>query len=389
MHPELVQDGPGSCPKCGMALEPVAASVEEGIDPELASMQRRFLASSVLALPLLVLAMAGIGPGWLQLVISTPVVLWGGWPFFARGWASVMSRSLNMFTLIAIGTGTAFVYSVFAMLWPERIPVEMRGHYYFEASAVIIALVLLGQVMELRARGATRSAVRALLALAPKTARRITEHGEVDVPVEHVRVGDRLRVRPSERVPLDGEVMDGASAVDESAMTGESLPVEKRPGDRLTGGTLNGSGSLVMRVEQVGGDTLLSRIVHMVGEAQRSRAPIQKLVDRVSAIFVPVVILIAIATFATWIALGHPAMALTSAVAVLIIACPCALGLATPMSVMVGTGRGARAGILLKDAEALDHLEMVDVLVVDKTGTLTEGKPALTQVSAAPGFDES
>ncbi len=388
MHPEVVQEGPGDCPKCGMALEPMTASADEAPDPELASMTRRFWVSSMLALPLLILAMAGIGPAWLQFALATPVVLWGGAPFFARGWMSVRRHSLNMFTLIAIGTGTAFLYSVFAWLLPARIPAEMRDHFYFEAAAVIIALVLLGQVMELRARGATRSAVRALLNLAPKTARRITAQGEDDVPLEHVQRGDRLRVRPSERVPLDGVVLDGTSAVDESAMTGESLPVEKRAGDPVTGGTLNGRGSLVMRVEKIGGDTLLARIVHMVGDAQRSRAPIQKLVDRVAAVFVPVVILIAAGTFATWMALGEPALALTSAVAVLIIACPCALGLATPMSVMVGTGRGARSGILLKDAEALDRLEKVDVLVVDKTGTLTEGKPSLTRVTPVAGVDD-
>ena len=388
MHREVVQEGPGSCPKCGMALEPMTAAAEEAPDAELMDMQRRFWWSAALALPLLILAMAAIGPGWLQLALATPAVLWGGWPFFQRGWNSVRQRSLNMFTLIALGTGAAYGYSVFALLLPGCLPVEMRGHFYFEAAAVIVALVLLGQVMELRARGATRSAVRALLALSPKTARRITEQGEEDVPIEQVRPGDRLRIRPGERVPLDGEVLDGTSAMDESAMTGESLPVEKRAGDHVTGATLNGQGSLIMRVEKVGGDTLLARIVHMVGEAQRSRAPIQKLVDRVSAVFVPVVILIAVGTFATWLALGDPALALTSAVAVLIIACPCALGLATPMSVMVGTGRGARAGILLRDAESLDRLEKVTVLVVDKTGTLTEGKPALTSVRTAAGFSE-
>jgi heavy metal translocating P-type ATPase len=389
MHPEIVQEEPGDCPKCGMALEPMNVSADEGPDPEYADMRRRFVVSAALSLPLLILAMVTHGYGWIQFALATPVVLWGGLPFFARGWASLRRRSLNMFTLIALGTGTAYVYSLFALLLPERLPAQLHGQYYFEAAAVIVALVLLGQVLELRARGATRSAIRALLELAPKTARRIGPHGEEDVPLEQIVAGDRLRVRPSERVPLDGVVLEGSSAVDESAMTGESLPVEKRVGDPVTGGTLNGRGSLVMRVEKVGGDTLLSRIVHLVGEAQRSRAPIQKLVDRVSAVFVPAVILIAAATFAVWMALGEPALALTSAVAVLIIACPCALGLATPMSVMVGTGRGARAGILLKDAEALDRLEKTEVLLVDKTGTLTAGKPALSAVHAAGGITEN
>jgi len=390
MHPEVVQEGPGDCPICGMALEPQAPAAEEGPDPELADMRRRFGVSAVLALPLLILAMASHGYGWLQFALSTPVVLWGGLPFFARGWASIRRRSLNMFTLIAIGTGAAYGFSLFALLLPDRLPAEMRGHYYFEAAAVIVALVLLGQVLELRARGATRSAVRALLALAPKTARRVGADGaEEDVPVAHLHRGDLLRLRPGERVPVDGVVVEGGGALDESAMTGESLPVEKQPGDRLLGGTLNGSGAFLMRAEHVGSDTLLARIVQMVGDAQRSRAPIQKLVDRVSAWFVPAVIVVALVTFAVWLALGEPALAIANAVAVLIIACPCALGLATPMSVMVGTGRGARAGILLKDAEALDRLEHVDTLVVDKTGTLTEGKPALTAVRPVAGFAEA
>jgi Cu+-exporting ATPase len=311
MHPEIVQEEPGDCPKCGMALEPMNVSADEGPDPEYADMRRRFVVSAALSLPLLILAMVTHGYGWIQFALATPVVLWGGLPFFARGWASLRRRSLNMFTLIALGTGTAYVYSLFALLLPERLPAQLHGQYYFEAAAVIVALVLLGQVLELRARGATRSAIRALLELAPKTARRIGPHGEEDVPLEQIVAGDRLRVRPSERVPLDGVVLEGSSAVDESAMTGESLPVEKRVGDPVTGGTLNGRGSLVMRVEKVGGDTLLSRIVHLVGEAQRSRAPIQKLVDRVSAVFVPAVILIAAATFAVWMALGEPALALS------------------------------------------------------------------------------
>ncbi len=406
MHPEVRQKGPGSCPKCGMALEPEMPTVEEGPNHELVDITRRFWISAALAVPLLVLAMGemfGFAPfsarmlPWVELVLATPVVLWGGLPFFQRGWDSVRNRSLNMFTLIALGTGMAFGYSLLATLVPSLIPSTMRTHegavpVYFEAAAVIIALVLLGQIMELRARSATSGAIRALLGLAPKTARRISERGfDEEVPLEHVQIGDRLRVRPGERVPVDGVVLDGSSSVDESMITGEPIPVEKGPGDKVTGGTLNSTGGFVVTAERVGRDTLLSQIVKMVAEAQRSRAPIQRLADRVAAWFVPVVVLAAVATAVVWgIAGPQPrlAHALVNAVAVLIIACPCALGLATPMSIMVATGRGAGLGILIRKAEALETLARVDTIVVDKTGTLTEGKPRLASISPVPGTSE-
>jgi Cu+-exporting ATPase len=409
MHPEVRQVGPGACPKCGMALEPLEPlAAEEGPNPELTDMTRRFWISAVLTAPVLALAMAemlwpglaaGIGPTatlWLQLVLSAPVVLWGGWPFFVRGWQSIVNKSLNMFTLIALGTGAAFGYSVFAVLFPDLLPHAMRHGgvppVYFEAAAVITTLVLLGQVLELRARSATSGAIRALLGLAPKTARRLApDGGEEDVPLELVQRGDRLRVRPGERIPVDGVVLDGASAVDESMVTGEPIPVEKAPGSRVTGGTVNGTGGFVMRAERVGSDTLLAQIVRMVAEAQRSRAPIQRLADQVAAWFVPAVVLVAVVTALVWSLYGPEprlASALVNAVAVLIIACPCALGLATPMSIMVGTGRGAQAGVLIKNAEALETMEKVDTLVVDKTGTLTEGKPRLVSILVAEGAKE-
>ncbi|AKF79709.1 copper-exporting ATPase [Myxococcus fulvus 124B02] len=412
MHPEVVREGPGSCPICGMALEPRTVLPEDTPDPELTSMWRRFLVGMGLTVPLLVLAMSDMIPGqpvqhavpasvlaWAQLILATPVVLWGGWPFFQRGWASVKNRHLNMFTLIALGTGAAYVFSVFATLFPDVLPHGLRtGHggtapLYFEAAAVIVTLVALGQVLELRARHATSGALRSLLSLAPPVARRIREDGhEEDVPLAHVHPGDRLRVRPGEKVPVDGEVLEGASAVDESMVTGESLPVEKSRGEKVTGGTVNGTGSLVMKAERVGKDTLLSRIVQRVSEAQRTRAPIQRLADKVAAVFVPVVIAVAVVTAVVWAVWGPEprlAHALVNAVAVLIIACPCALGLATPMSIMVGTGRGAQAGVLIRDAAALERLEAVDTLVVDKTGTLTEGKPRLVSVVASEGIDEA
>ena len=410
MHPEVRQIGPGSCPKCGMALEPVAVtSAEEGPNAELVDMTRRFWVSLALTLPVFALATvemaapelaATLRPTarlWTQLLLSAPVVLWGGWPFFVRGWQSIVTRSLNMFTLIALGTGTAFAYSVFAMLFPDTLPHGMRHGgvppVYFEAAAVITTLVLLGQVLELRARSAASGAIRALLALAPKAARRLRADGsEEDVPQEHVQPGDRLRVRPGERVPVDGVVLEGASAVDESMVTGEPIPVEKGPGARVTGGTVNGTGGFVMRAERVGAETLLAQIVRMVAEAQRSRAPIQRLADLVSAWFVPAVVTVAAATALAWGLYGPEprlAYALVNAVAVLIIACPCALGLATPMSIMVGTGRGAQAGVLIRNAEALETVEKVDTLVVDKTGTLTEGKPRLVSVVAAAGATEA
>ncbi len=411
MHPEIVKSEPGSCPICGMALEPRTVTLAEEENPEYADMKRRFWASLVLTVPVLALAMGELLPGhalerllpfharaWVELVLATPVVLWGGWPFFARGWASIVHRSPNMFTLIAIGTGTAYFYSLVATLAPEVFPASFRGMngevaVYFEAAAVITTLVLLGQVLELRARGQTSSAIRALLGLAPKTARVVREDGrEEDIPLEQVKPGDRLRVRPGEKVPVDGVVEEGSSSVDESMVTGEPVPVEKAAGARVTGGTVNGTGGFIMRAERVGADTLLAQIVRMVSEAQRSRAPIQRLADVVSAYFVPAVVLAAIVTFAIWGLVGPSprlAYALLNAVAVLIIACPCALGLATPMSVMVGTGRGAMAGVLIRNAEALEVLEKVDTLVVDKTGTLTEGKPRLSQVRAAGGFTEA
>jgi len=405
MHPEIVRDAPGSCPICGMALEPLDVSAEEEESAELADMRRRFVVSAALTLPLFALAMSEMwrplhGPGfvWLQLALATPVVLWGGWPFFARGWASLVKQSLNMFTLIALGTGAAYAYSLLAALAPGLFPAAFRGHggavaVYFEAAAVIVTLVLLGQVFELRARARTGAALRALLGLAPKTARRIESDGrEVDVPLEAVGVGDRLRIRPGEKVPVDGVVLEGRSAVDESMLSGEPIPVEKGPGARVVGASVNGAGSLVIRAEKVGADTLLAQIVQMVADAQRSRAPIQSLADRVAAWFVPAVIAVALAAFALWGWLGPEprlAHALVSAVSVLIIACPCALGLATPMSIMVAMGRGAGAGVLFENAAALETLCRVDTLVVDKTGTLTEGRPRLATVEALPGFDEA
>jgi Cu+-exporting ATPase len=410
MHPEVVRAEPGACPICGMALEPRTGTVEEEVNPELLDMTRRFWVSLVLTLPVLLLAMSEMLPGqpmhqafsarvltWIQFAFATPVVLWGGWPFFQRGWLSLVNRSLNMFTLIALGTGVAYVYSVIAALLPDFFPASFRAHggqvaVYFEAAAVITTLVLLGQVLELRARSQTSSAIKMLLGLAPKTARVLRDDGsEEDVALEHVQPGDRLRVRPGEKVPVDGVVLEGTSAVDESMVTGEPIPVEKTPGIRVTGGTVNGTGGFVMRAERVGSATLLAQIVHMVSEAQRSRAPIQRLADIVSSYFVPIVVLCAILTFVVWGLFGpepRMAYALVNAVAVLIIACPCALGLATPMSIMVGTGRGATAGVLIKNAEALEVLEKVDTLVVDKTGTLTEGKPRLVSVVAAPTVSE-
>lgn len=410
MHLEIVRDAPGACPLCGMALEPRVITLEEEASPELMGMRRRFWISLALTLPLLLLAMSEMLPGqpvqhalppswlaWMQLALATPVVLWGGWPFFTRGWQSIINRSPNMFTLLAIGTGTAYLYSVIATLLPQIFPVSLRGHggqvgVYFEAAAVIITLALLGQVLELRARSRTSSAIRALLGLAPPTARIIHDHGaEEDVPLNQVHPGARLRVRPGEKVPVDGVVIEGASAVDESMITGEPIPVEKITGSQVTGGTINGTGALMMRAERVGSDTLLANIVRLVSEAQRSRAPIQRLADLVSAYFVPAVIFIAVLTFILWAVFGPEprlAYALVNAVAVLIIACPCALGLATPMSIMVGTGRGATVGVLIKNAEALETLEKVDTLIVDKTGTLTEGKPKLTTVTTVGALGE-
>ncbi len=411
MHPEIVRDAPGACPICGMALEPRVAGAEEEANPELTDMTRRFWASAALALPVFFLAMSDFIPGqpiqhlvsmralaWIELVLATPVVIWGGKPFFERGWASIVNRSPNMFTLIAMGTGTAYLYSVIATLFPNLFPASFRGPsgevaVYFEAAAVITALVLLGQVLELRARSRTSSAIRALLSLVPKTARIVRPDGtEEDLPLERVVPGDRMRVRPGEKVPVDGVVLEGSSAVDESMVTGESIPAEKVVESRVTAGTVNGTGTFVMLAERVGSDTLLAQIVRLVSEAQRSRAPIARLADVVSSYFVPAVVLVAVVSFVLWAAFGpQPRMAnaLLNAVAVLIIACPCALGLATPMAVMVGTGRGATAGVLIKNAEALELLEKVDTVVVDKTGTLTEGRPRLTTVEAEPGWDEA
>ena len=408
MHPQIRQKGPGSCPICGMALEPETASVNEGPNPELVDMTRRFWVSVGLTVPVVVLAMADMLFGgafarlgtrttqWTQLALAAPVVLWGGAPFFVRGWQSIVERSLNMFTLIALGTGAALAYSVFAVLWPQALPHAMRHGgappVYFESAAVITTLVLLGQVLELRARSATSGAIRALLGLAPKHARRVRDDGrEEDVPLADIVPGDRLRVRPGERVPVDGVVIEGKSAVDESMLTGEPIPVEKVPELPVTGGTVNATGSFVMRAERVGSETLLAQIVRMVGEAQRSRAPIQRLADAVSAWFVPAVVLIAGFTAFVWGFFGPEprlAYAIVNAVAVLIIACPCSLGLATPMSIMVGTGRGAHAGVLVKNAEALERFEKVDTVLLDKTGTLTEGKPRLVSVVPAEGVRE-
>ncbi|HEV2667703.1 MAG TPA: heavy metal translocating P-type ATPase [Blastocatellia bacterium] len=410
MHPQIVRDEPGSCPICGMALEPRVVTLEEEENPELKDMKRRFWVSVALTLPVLFLAMSEMIPGqpiqhalsprlltFIQFALATPVVLWGGWPFFERGWASIVNRSPNMFTLIAIGTGAAWLYSVIATFLPNVFPASFRGHggevaVYFEAAAVITTLVLLGQVLELRARSRTSSAIKMLLGLAPKTARIIRPSGvEEDIPLDQVHPGDLLRVRPGEKVPVDGVVIEGRSSVDESMVTGEPIPVEKTEGDKVTGGTINVAGSFVIRAERVGADTLLAQIVRMVGEAQRSRAPIQRLADAVSAWFVPAVVGIAFITFLIWAFAGpepRMAYALVNAVAVLIIACPCALGLATPMSVMVGTGRGATAGVLIKNAEALETLEKVNTLVVDKTGTLTEGKPKLTMFANTGVVDD-
>jgi Cu+-exporting ATPase len=408
MHPEIRRDGPGQCPICGMAHEPLEPTLEEGPNPELIDMTRRFWASAVLSLPLIVLTFGAELLGWeplpmrasiwVQLGLATPVVLWGGWPFFERFWASLESRNLNMFTLIGLGVGVAYGYSVVATLAPQIFPASLRTMgglvpVYFEAAAAITTLVLLGQVLELRARSATGAAIRALLGLAPKTARRVKDDGsEEDIPLEHVHVGDLLRIRPGEKVPVDGIVVEGHSSVDESMISGEPVPVEKVAGAKVTGATVNGTGSLLMRAERVGRDTMLAQIVRMVADAQRSRAPIQKLADQVSAIFVPAVVLIAIIAFAVWNLVGPDprlAHALVNAIAVLIIACPCALGLATPMSIMVGTGKGATHGVLVKNAEALELLERIDTLVVDKTGTLTLGKPKLVAVRPVNGFQEA
>ena len=410
MHPQVASNKPGNCPICGMALEPRSvAAVPEEDGSELRSMTRRFWVGVALSIPLLVLSMGSMLPGfpfrsvpagvleWLQLALATPVVLWGGWPFFQRGWVSVVNRHLNMFTLIAIGTGMAYVYSVVATIAPWIFPETFRGHegqvgVYFETSAIIVTLVLMGQVLELRARRHTSSAIRALLDLSPKTARRIRADGaDEEIQLDQVAAGDRLRVRPGDRVPVDGTVQEGSSAVDESMLTGESIPVEKSAGTEVIGGTVNQTGSFIMRAEKLGSETLLAQIVRMVAEAQRSRAPIQSLADKVSEYFVPAVVLVAVLTFIGWAIWGPEprlAHALVNAVAVLIIACPCALGLATPMAIMVGTGRGAHAGVLVKNAEALETLEKVDTLVLDKTGTLTEGKPKLTDVMSTGGFDQ-
>ncbi|MBM1170152.1 heavy metal translocating P-type ATPase [Microvirga arabica] len=409
MHPEIRQVGPGSCPICGMALEPVLVSAEATPNAELIDMTRRFWIGLVLTVPVFALEMGAHLTGldhliargtsnWIQLAFATPVVLWAGWPFFVRGWQSLVNRSLNMFTLIAMGTGVAWVYSVIATLMPDIFPAAFRGHdgsvaVYFEAAAVITVLVLLGQVLELRARENTSGAIRALLDLAPKTARLIRADGsEEEVQLDAVHVGDRLRVRPGEKVPVDGAVVDGRSSIDESMVTGESMPVTKSVGDTVIGGTMNQSGGLVIEARKVGRDTMLSQIVQLVAEAQRSRAPIQRLADQVSGYFVPAVIVVALLAFAAWAIWGPDprlAFGLVAAVSVLIIACPCALGLATPMSIMVGVGRGAQAGVLIKNAEALEHMEKVDTLVVDKTGTLTEGKPAVTAIVPGEGFGET
>ncbi len=408
MHPQIVRPEPGNCPICGMTLEPREFTADEK-NPEFADMTRRFWISVALSVPMLGLMISGLLPSmplqhlvsarvwtWVEFVLATPVVLWCGWPFFVRGWLSVVNRSLNMFTLIALGTGTAYLYSLAATFAPQLFPATLRGldgqiPVYFEPAAVIIALVLLGQVMELRARSQTSSAIRALLNLAPKMARRVDEHGsEADVALDQVAVGNRLRVRPGEKIPVDGIVFEGHSSVDESMVSGEAIPVEKDTGAKITAGTVNGTGGFLMKAERVGSDTLLAQIVKMVSEAQRSRAPIQRLADRVAAFFVPAVILAAVTTFLVWYFVGPQprfAHALVNAVAVLIVACPCALGLATPMAIMVGTGRGAGAGILIRNAEALERFGKVDTLVVDKTGTLTEGKPTLSSVVPQAGFD--
>ena len=408
MHPEVVQEGPGACPKCGMALEPMTISADDGPNPEIVDMTRRFWIAAAIGLPVFVLAMADMvgafrgwhnamtAINWIGLVCSTPVVVWAGRPFFDRGWASIRTRQPNMFTLIALGIGTAWLFSVAATLAPQLFPVGFRVHgaveTYYDTAVVITVLVLLGQVLELRARGRTSAAIRQLLDLAPRTARIIRDGQELDEPVAHIRLGDRLRVRPGEKIPADGIVVEGRSTVDESMLTGEPLPVVKEPGRRVTGATINGTGSFVMRAERVGSDTVLAQIVRMVGEAQRTRAPIQRLADVVSAWFVPAVVVVAVMAFVAWYAWGPEprfAYALLSAIAVLIIACPCALGLATPMAIMVGTGRGASAGVLVRNAEALERLETVDTIVVDKTGTLTEGRPRVTDVQVVAPFSDA
>lgn len=410
MHPEVIQATPGSCPKCGMALEPRTVTVEEGENPELVDMRQRFYLSLILTIPEVIIAMGHMLPGhplaalasprtygWIELLLTSPVVIWGGWPFFVRGWQSLVNRSLNMFTLISLGVFVAYGYSLVATLFPDIFPPSFRGNagevaVYFEAAAVIVTLVLLGQVLELKARNQTGTAIKALLGLAPKNARLIRDDGtEEDVPLGQVHPGDRLRVRPGEKVPVDGTVIDGTSSVDEAMISGEAIPVEKESGSKLIGATVNGTGSMIMRAEKVGVETVLAQIVKMVSEAQRSRAPIQKLADMVAGWFVPAVLLSAIVTFIIWSVFGpdpRMAHALINAVAVLIIACPCALGLATPMSIMVATGKGATMGILFKNAEAIELLRKVDTLVVDKTGTLTEGKPKLVAVETVDGFDQ-
>jgi Cu+-exporting ATPase len=412
MHPEVVQLGPGTCPKCGMALEPRTATAAAGEEnAEYQSMRRRFVVGALLTVPLVAIAMRGMisggrsleahggggALGWAELLLATPVVLWAGWPFFVRGAQSVANRSLNMFTLIALGVSVAYLYSLVAVLAPGSFPAAMRSPDgrvpgYFEAAAAIVTLILFGQVLELRARSSTGAAIKALLGLAPKTAKKLLDNGqEADIPLDHVQIGDRLRIRPGEKVPVDGEVLEGASSIDESMISGEPIPVEKHVGDKVVGATVNATGTLVMRAERVGAETLLARIVQMVAAAQRSRAPIQKLADVVSGYFVPIVIAVAAASFLVWYFVGPEprlAYAAITAVSVLIIACPCALGLATPMSIMVATGKGATLGVLFKNAAAIETLRAVDTLVVDKTGTLTEGRPTLTQVVAAAGADE-
>ncbi|KAB2922874.1 MAG: copper-translocating P-type ATPase [Candidatus Contendobacter sp.] len=411
MHPEIVQDGPGHCPICGMALEPRTVTLEAEENPELQDMTRRFWIGALLTVPLMIIAMGRHFPGmpfdglassrdlnWLELLFATPVVLWGGWPFFERGWQSLVNRSLNMFTLIALGVGVAYGYSTVAVLFPTLFPAAFRDAHgevavYFEAAAVIVTLVLLGQVLELRARQRTGAAIKALLGLAPKTARRIDADGnDEDIPLDRIQPGDRLRVRPGEKIPVDGIVREGHGSVDESMVTGEPIPVEKNPGEKVIGATVNGTGSLVVEAQRVGADTLLSQIVQMVAQAQRSRAPIQKLADRVAGYFVPAVVAIALITLVVWALFGPPPAlthAIINAVAVLIIACPCALGLATPMSVMTATGKGATVGVLFKNAEAIELMRQIDTLVVDKTGTLTEGKPQLVTTMPASNLDEA
>jgi Cu+-exporting ATPase len=407
MHPQIRQVGPGFCPICGMALEPVTVSADNGPNPELADMTRRFWLGLALALPVIVLGMLGKVLGleslvgaqtsiWLQAAFASPVVLWAGWPFFVRGWASIRSRNLNMFTLIALGTGVSWLYSLAASIVPQLFPAAFHNadgmvEVYYEPAAVITVLVLLGQVLELRARERTSGAIRALLDLAPKTARKVTPNGEIEVPLDALAVGDLVRVRPGEKIAVDGVVTEGRSSVDEAMVTGEAMPVTKGTGSKVVGGTINKSGALIIRAEAVGSSSMLARIVQLVAQAQRSRAPIQRMADRVAAWFVPAVIAVAVAAFAGWAIWGpEPRLAygLVTAVTVLIIACPCALGLATPMSIMVGVGRGAQAGVLIKNAEALERMEKVDTLVVDKTGTLTEGKPSVVGIITANGFSE-